>query len=82
MYTRLATWTDATDIDGGIEYLRSTALPIFQEQRGYRDLSASVDRSTGTLGVLSTWETEADRNASESALGKSRAEASDIVPLD
>jgi heme-degrading monooxygenase HmoA len=79
MYTRLTTWTNATDIDGGIEYLRSTALPAFQEQQGYQGLSASVDRSAGKCVVLSLWETEADRDASESALGKARNEASEII---
>jgi heme-degrading monooxygenase HmoA len=79
MYIRLTTWTNATDIDGGIEYLRSTALPAFQEQQGYQGVTASVDRSAGTFGVLSIWANEADRDASESALGKTRNEASEVI---
>jgi heme-degrading monooxygenase HmoA len=79
MYTRLTMWTDATDIDGGIEYLKETALPVISQQRGYRGLSASADRSAGTLHVLSVWETEADRDASESAVSKARDEASGII---
>ena len=79
MYTRLTTWTNATDIDGGIAYMKSTALPAFREQQGYRGSSASTDRSAGTFVVLSLWATEADRDASESALGKTRNEASEII---
>ncbi|HVB94906.1 MAG TPA: hypothetical protein VND67_11315 [Acidimicrobiales bacterium] len=79
MYTRLTTWTNATDIDGGIAYMKSTALPAFQEQQGYRGSSASADRSAGTVVVLTMWATEADRDASESGLGKTRDEASEII---
>jgi heme-degrading monooxygenase HmoA len=79
MHTRLATWREATDIDGGIAYLRDTALPMFKQQRGYRGLSASADRSGRTFAVLSIWDTEADRDASASAMGKARDEASKII---
>jgi heme-degrading monooxygenase HmoA len=79
MYTRLNTWTNATDIDGGIEYLRDTALPLIQQQKGYRGLSASADRSTGTMHILSIWESEADRDASSSAVGKARDAATEII---
>jgi heme-degrading monooxygenase HmoA len=79
MYTRLITWTNATNIDGGIEYLRGTALPVIRQQKGYRGLSATVDRSTGRLNILSIWESEADRDASDSALGKARDEATEII---
>jgi hypothetical protein len=79
MYTRVTTWTNATDIDGGIAYMKGTALPVFHEQQGYRGSSASVDRSAGTFSVLSMWATEADRDASESAMGKTRDQATEIV---
>src|SRR5260370_12426393 len=38
-------------------------------------MPASADRYGGLLGVLSLWQSEADRDASESALGKTRDEA-------
>ncbi len=79
MYTRLATWTNATNIEGGIDYLKKTAAPLFHQQRGYHGSSASADRAGGTFTVLSIWETEADRDASESALSKARDEASEII---
>ena len=79
MHTRLSTWTNATNIEGGINYLRDTAVPLFHQQRGYRGLSASVDRSSGTVTILSQWDTEADRDASDSVLGKARDEASEIL---
>ena len=76
MHTRLSTWTNAANIEGGINYLRDTAVPLFHQQRGYRGLSASVDRSSGTVTILSQWDTEADCDASDSVLGKARDEAS------
>ena len=79
MYTRLITWTNATDIDGGIEYLRNTALPLIHQQNGYQGLSATVDRSTGRLHILSIWENEADRDASDGAMGKAHDEATEII---
>jgi hypothetical protein len=79
MYTRLITWTNATNIDGGIEYLRGTALPLIHQQKGYRGLSATVDRSTGRLNILSIWESVADRDASDGAMGKARDEATEII---
>ncbi|HEY3587640.1 MAG TPA: hypothetical protein VGK85_10835, partial [Myxococcaceae bacterium] len=79
MYTRLLTFTGASDIDAGVTYLREEALPVLNAQRGYRGVTASGDRSSGTLHILSLWETEEDRAASESALGKARDEALEVV---
>lgn len=75
MYTRLLTFTGATDIDAGVQYLTDEAMPVLEAQKGFRGVSASADRSGGVLTILSMWETEADRSASDSALGKARDEA-------
>ena len=79
MFTRLLTFTGATDIDGGVNYLRDEALPILQAQKGYRGVNASADRAAGLFTILSIWDSEADRDASESALGKAREEAAKVV---
>jgi heme-degrading monooxygenase HmoA len=63
------------DFDAALAFLQETALPVVRSQRGYKGLSASADRSAGTLGILSLWDSEADRDASESALSKTREEA-------
>jgi heme-degrading monooxygenase HmoA len=75
MHARVLTFTGVTDIDAAITFMRETALPIVQAQRGYKGMTASADREGGVLGILSMWESEADRDASESALGKTRQEA-------
>jgi hypothetical protein len=75
MYTRLLTFTGVKDIDAGVDYLAREAMPILEAQRGFRGVSASADRAAGVLTILSLWETEADRSASDSALGKARDEA-------
>jgi len=75
MYARVLTFTGVADLDAAIKFVQETALPVVHSQRGYKGLTASADRSAGTLGILSLWESEADRDASESALAKTRDEA-------
>jgi heme-degrading monooxygenase HmoA len=79
MYTRVLTFDGATNIDGGVDYLRDQVLPILNSQHGYRGITASGDRKGALLGIMSLWDTEADRAASDSALGKARQEAAQIV---
>ena len=79
MHTRVLTFTGAKNIDGGVDYLRQKVVPLLKEQKGYRGVSASADRSGGVFGILSLWETESDREASESALAKARQEGLDIT---
>ena len=82
MFTRMVTYTKTTDIDAGLRYLRDTAVPVLRGQNGFRGVTASADRSGGVLGILSLWETEADRDASESPMGKAREEAQRLVGGD
>lgn len=79
MFTRIVTFTGATDIDAGVRYLQNTAAPLLRNQKGFRGVTASADRSGGVLGVLSLWDTEANREASDSALDKAREEAQRII---
>ena len=82
MFNRVLTFRGATDLDGGVNYLRQQALPVLEAQHGYRGVTASGDRSKGTFGILSLWETESDRAASDSAMGKAREEALKVVGGD
>jgi heme-degrading monooxygenase HmoA len=79
MYTRLLTFTGATGIDAGVDYLSEKALPILEGQHGFRGVSASADRAENSMSILSLWESEADRSASDSALGKAREESLKLV---
>jgi heme-degrading monooxygenase HmoA len=79
MFTRTVTFSGVDDIDAGLAYVRDEALPQLAQQKGFRGLTASVDRANGVFGVLSMWETEADREASESPMGKARTEAQKIA---
>lgn len=79
MYTRLLTFTGAKNIDEGVDFLRQKVVPVLNEQKGYRGINASADRSGGVLVILTLWETESDRDASETALAKSRQEGLDII---
>jgi len=75
MYTRVVTLTGVRDIDAMVAHLQDTALSGLRAQKGYRGFSVSADRATGVVGTLSMWETEADREASDSALAKLREDA-------
>jgi|SRR5579859_1083485 len=79
MFTRTVTFTGATDIDGGVRYLQDTVAPLLGEQKGFRGVTASADRAGAVLGVLSLWETEAERDASESALASARQEGQRVI---
>ena len=79
MFARTVNFTGATDIDAGMTYLQDTVAPLLREQKGFRGVTASADRSSGVLGVLSLWETEADRDASESTLVKAREEGQRVI---
>jgi len=79
MHTRVVTFSGATDLDGGIRFVREQVAPLLRQQHGYRGMTASVDRASGVLGVLSMWDSEADREASDSALTKTRDEGQHII---
>jgi hypothetical protein len=79
MHTRLLTFTGATSIDVGVDYLRDEVVPVLDAQPGYRGVSASADRPGAILSILSLWDTQADRDASDSSLGKAREEAVKLV---
>jgi heme-degrading monooxygenase HmoA len=75
MHVRITTITGATDIDAGLGWAREQSVPALKKLKGYRGLTASADRASGTVAVLTQWETEDDLNASEADADKLRAEA-------
>jgi heme-degrading monooxygenase HmoA len=79
MYVRLVTFTGAKDIDAGVRLVREKVMPLLHDQKGYRGMSASADRSGGVFAVLSVWDTAEERDATESALAKTRQEAAEVV---
>lgn len=79
MHTRVLTFTGAKNIDDGVAFIRETAVPVLGEQKGFRGVTASADRDGGVLGVLSLWETEADRDASFGPLAGLRQQGLDVV---
>lgn len=79
MFTRIVTFTGATDIDGGIAYVRDTVSPVLHQQKGFRGTTASADRAGMVFSVLSLWETATDRENSESALLKVREEGQKVI---
>lgn len=79
MFARVVTFTGASDIDAGIDFVRTTVTPLLRQQKGYRNATASADRASGVFGVLTEWTTQAELEASESALAKVREEGQRII---
>jgi hypothetical protein len=75
MHAHITTVTGATDIDSGLALLRDQVVPQMQQQKGFRGLSASGDRTAGVVTVLSLWESPVDLEASESATCNARSDA-------
>lgn len=79
MYARVLTYSGVDDFDAAVRYIQETALPVVSSQRGYQGMTASADRAGRILGTLSLWATEADLDASDSALAKTREEARTLL---
>jgi heme-degrading monooxygenase HmoA len=79
MYARIVQSTAATDIDGGVAFVRDTVVPVIRQQHGYRGLIISADRKAKVFGVLSLWADKADLDASNSAMAKTRAEGQKVI---
>ena len=79
MYARATTIDNVTNMDGGIEYVHDVVLPLFDQQKGYRELMISVDPSASDLRIFSIWDSEADRETSEDAMGPARYEGVKIM---
>lgn len=79
MFVRVLTFAGAENIDEGVQFVRDEAVPVLRQQHGYRGVAVSVNRSEGVLGVVTRWDTEADREASESALAKTREDGRRVM---
>ena len=81
MFSRVLTFRGAKNIHGGVGVVRDT-LPVLRGLKGYRGVTASADRDGGVFGILSLWETEADRDASLDALAGARQQGLDVLGGD
>lgn len=79
MHTRVVTFTGVKDVEGGIDLVRDEVLPVLNDQKGYRGTTVSADRTGGILGVLSLWDSAADREASFGALAKARQRGTEVT---
>lgn len=82
MYARVVTLSGVKDVDGFLTSMQENSLSALRAQRGYKGLSVSVDRSAAVVGTLTLWESEADRDASDSALAKLREDAAGQFATD
>ena len=82
MYNRVVTLSGVKDIDGLLASMKETSVSALRAQRGYKGFSVSADRASGLVGTMTVWETEADRDASDSALAKLREEITERFATD
>lgn len=75
----IATFIGASNIDEGVTFVTDEVAPLLRQQKGYRGLTASADRAGGVFGMLTLWESAADRDAAESVLAKVRDHARDVI---
>jgi heme-degrading monooxygenase HmoA len=79
MHVRMSTSDGATDIDAIVVHLRDQVLPKVKGQKGFRGITASADRPSGVISVLTLWETEGDLEASEVIANDVRQKAMDAT---
>jgi heme-degrading monooxygenase HmoA len=79
MHVRITTISGAKNIDAGLGFIKTDAVPHLQQQKGYRGITVSGNRAESTVSILTQWETQADLDASESAVEKVRGEAVDVI---
>ena len=79
MFARVITFTGAEHIDDGVTFVREKVMPTISGLQGYRGMTISADRSGNLVGILSLWESEADRKASDAALAGARQEGLGVI---
>jgi heme-degrading monooxygenase HmoA len=62
-----------------VVHLVREALPVLRAQRGFRALLMGANRQTGRMVVSSSWETAADREASDAAMQERRRQAGQLA---
>jgi heme-degrading monooxygenase HmoA len=79
MHVRVITVRDASRFDDTVDFIRDTILPDLRQQKGFNSINLAGDRTAGVFSVLTVWETEADRDASEGFSEKARNQALEIL---
>lgn len=69
---------DPANIEKGIAFIRDKVVPNVSSQPGYKSLVLAINRMTGRGLVVTTWESEAARDASEPAVSDQRRTAGEI----
>jgi quinol monooxygenase YgiN len=80
VYARSTTFHGMPDnIDAGITFIKTEAVPMLDEIEGCRGLSMLVDRETGHCIATSSWESEAAMHASDEHLRPIRDRGRDLL---
>lgn len=82
MHCRTLTFTGAKNIDEGVAFVRDQAIPLLAQLQGYKGTNCSADRAGGLFGVLTLWETAADRDASFAPLADLREQGLGVIGGD
>jgi len=66
-------------LEDGIRFVREQAVPLLKQQAGFLATMMGVNRENGGVYVTSAWETEAARQASDSAVREHRRQAAELM---
>ena len=55
-------------LDAGVAFVRDHVVPVMRTQPGFVALTMGINRDTGRAYVLTAWDTEASREASDAAI--------------
>ena len=73
------TYTEPEKLDQMSALIRDRAVPKLRENKGYRSVWMTIDRTTGQGSVLSVWDSAQDREASNAAMASLREEAARLA---
>ena len=65
MYIRVSTSEGVTDVDAVASRLLDLVIGGLKDKKGFRGITASADRVSGVVSVLTTWQTEEDLTAAD-----------------
>ena len=66
MYARVfSAQLQADKLDEATRLVQESIVPVARQQQGFKDLLWLIDRHAGKGMIISLWESEADRSASE-----------------
>ena len=80
MHARMTTLEGSPDrMDEGVRHVRDNALPVLQQQDGFKEFITLGDRHSGRLIGVSFWESEQAMRAAEEVGDRTRSDTAEAI---